>query len=171
MRFFSLVKKKIKLHSKIEQNHFDFLLVTWKQFLFLAGLGFGLGGSQGGKAASLGDLLLTFLFGLLYNRARAHTHTNTCKYLLKGENSTPSHSFKHMYGSKVRSSCRGSEKAAALIISYLQPLGQQLGILRSFVLVLLRALSLKGDAAAFVLQHTGCHQALDFRGLGPGLLA
>lgn len=102
---------------------------------------------------------------------RTHTHTNTCKYLLKGENSTPSHSFKHMYGSKVRSSCRGSEKAAALIISYLQPLGQQLGILRSFVLVLLRALSLKGDAAAFVLQHTGCHQALDFRGLGPGLLA
>lgn len=56
------------------------------------------------------------------------------------------------------------------LISYLQPLGQQLGILRSFILVLVCTLSLESDAASFVLQHTGCHQALDLRGLGPGLL-
>lgn len=75
-----------------------------------------------------------------------------------------------MYDSRLRSSPRSSEKAVALIISYLQPLGQQLGVLCSFIFVLLRALSLEGNAAAFVLQHTGRHQALDLRGLGPGLL-
>lgn len=62
------------------------------------------------------------------------------------------------------------ENAAAPVVSYLQPLGQQLGVLRRFILVLLRALPLEGDAAAFVLQHTGRHQTLDLRGLGPGLL-
>lgn len=147
-----------------------FYLWCTSEFLFLAGLGFGLGGSQGGEAASLGDLLLTFLFGLLYNRAE---HSGVSFYW--GRKAIPQQLFHHahlktMYNSTWRSSPRSSEKDGALIISYLQPLGQQFGVLRSFILVLLCALSLKGDAAAFVLQHTGRHQALDLRGLGPGLL-
>lgn len=63
-----------------------------------------------------------------------------------------------------------SREKAWVLISYLQPLGQHLGVLCSFILVLLRTLSLEGDAAALVLQHTGRHQALDLRRLGPGLL-
>lgn len=54
---------------------------------------------------------------------------------------------------------------------YLHPLGQQLGVLRGLLLVLRGALSLEGDAAALVLQHTGCHQPLDPGSLSPGLLA
>lgn len=53
---------------------------------------------------------------------------------------------------------------------YLHPLGQQLGIVCSLVLVLQGALSLECNAAALVLQHAGGHQALDLGGLGPGLL-
>lgn len=55
-------------------------------------------------------------------------------------------------------------------LRYLHPLGQQLGVLGSLFLVLLGALFLKGNAAALVLQHTGCHQPLDPGSLGPGLL-
>ena len=56
-------------------------------------------------------------------------------------------------------------------VTYLHPLGQQLGVLRRLLLVLLGALSLEGDAAALVLQHTRCHQSLDPGSLGSGLLA
>lgn len=63
-------KSRINTNTRIEQNHCDVLFMMYKhvEFLFLAGLRFGLGGSQGGQAASLGNLLLTFLFGLLYNK-------------------------------------------------------------------------------------------------------
>lgn len=55
--------------------------------------------------------------------------------------------------------------------SYLHPLGQQLGVLGGLLLVLLGALSLQGDAAALVLEHTRCHQSLDPGSFGSGLLA
>lgn len=54
---------------------------------------------------------------------------------------------------------------------YLHPLSQQLGVLRGLLLVLLSALSLEGDAAALVLQHTRRHQSLDPGSLSSGLLA
>lgn len=49
----------------------------------------------------------------------------------------------------------------AQIKHYLHPLCQQLGVLRSLLLVLLGALSLEGNAAALVLQHARSHQSLD----------
>lgn len=50
-----------------------------------------------------------------------------------------------------------NEKTRNWIRHYLQPLGQQLGVLWSLLLVLQSALSLEGDAAALVLQHTWRH--------------
>lgn len=80
------------------------------------------------------------------------------------------HSFTTQIYKHVSERSSSRKRAAALIVSYLQSLGQHLGILCSFILVLLCSLSLQGDAAALVLQHTRSHQALDLRGLGPGLL-
>lgn len=55
--------------------------------------------------------------------------------------------------------------------TYLHSLGQQLGVLRGLLLVLLGALSLQGNAATLVLQHTRGHQSLDPGSLSSGLLA
>lgn len=55
--------------------------------------------------------------------------------------------------------------------SYLHPLGQQLGIFRGLLLVLLSALSLQGNATALVLQHTRSYQSLDPGSFSSGLLA
>lgn len=59
----------------------------------------------------------------------------------------------------------------AQIKHYLHPLGQQLGVLGSLLLVLLGALSLQGNAAALVLQHTRSHQSLDPGSLSSRLFA
>lgn len=55
--------------------------------------------------------------------------------------------------------------------SYLHPLGQQLGIFRGLLLVLLSALSLQSNATALVLQHTRSYQSLDPGGFSSGFLA
>lgn len=55
--------------------------------------------------------------------------------------------------------------------TYLHPLGQQLRILGSLLLVLLSALLLQGDTPALVLQHSRSHQPLDLGSLCSGLLA
>lgn len=55
--------------------------------------------------------------------------------------------------------------------AYLHPLGQQLGIFRGLLLVLLSALSLQSNATALVLQHTRSYQSLDPGGFSSGLLA
>lgn len=55
--------------------------------------------------------------------------------------------------------------------SYLHPLGQQLGIFRGLLLVLLSALPLQSNATALVLQHAGSYQSLDPGSFSSGFLA
>lgn len=54
--------------------------------------------------------------------------------------------------------------------TYLHPLGQQLGVLCSLLLVLLSALLLQGNTPALMLQHSRSHQSLDLGSLCSGFL-
>lgn len=66
---------------------------------------------------------------------------------------------------------RCTVESVQLAKSYLHPLGQQLGIFRGLLLVLLSALSLQSNATALVLQHTRSYQSLDPGGFSSGFLA
>lgn len=122
----------------------------------LAGLWFGCGGSQGGKAAPLGDLFLALLFGLLLMTAASDLLTFTCSI---------------SYPSFCISKSKTDPGHVAKPPPYLHPLGQKLGIFRGLLLVLLSALSLQSDATALVLQHTRSYQSLNPGSFSSGFLA
>lgn len=150
----------IKQKTLSKNDLFDF------RISLLAGLGLGCGGSQRGKAAPLGDLFLALLFGLLSTTEGLDLISawtlNNCK-----KSCCPLKPECRMDSVQPNYATAEWEEAA----SYLHPLGQQLGILRGFLLVLLGAPFLQSNATALVLQHTRSYQSLNPGSFSSGLLA